>query len=119
MERIWERAREVGRLVAQSPEYGAFTRANGRLTEDGEAVSRLKRLQELEEQFTRGMQQGQAPSEAEQDEYERIASEIQVNPSYQAFEVARTNFDRLMMRINEEIARGVEEGEKSRIILPG
>jgi len=119
MERIFERAREVGRLVSQSSEYGAFTRANARLAEDKEAVTLLTRLQELEEQFTRGLQQGQAPGEAEQDEYERIASEVQVSPAYQAFEVARTNFDRLMMRVNEEIARGVQEGEQSRIILPG
>lgn len=119
MERIWERAREVGRLVAQSDEYGAFTRANARLTEDRDMVARLNRLQELEEGFTRGIQQGQAPGQEEQDEYERIASEVQVDPAYQAFEVARTNFDRLMMRVNEEIARGVQEGERSRIILPG
>ena len=58
MERIWERAREVGRLVAQSDEYGAFTRANARLTEDRDMVGRLNRLQELEEGFTRGIQQG-------------------------------------------------------------
>jgi cell fate (sporulation/competence/biofilm development) regulator YlbF (YheA/YmcA/DUF963 family) len=119
MERIWERAREVGRLVAQSDEYGSFTRANARLTEDREAVARLNRLHELEERFTAAMQRGEAPGEAEQDEYEKIAGEVQVSPSYQAFEVARTNFDRLMMRVNEEIARGVKEGEQSRIILPG
>lgn len=119
MERIWERAREVGRLVAQSDEYGAFTRANTRLTDDREVVERLNRLHALEERFTQGLQQGQPPSEEEQDEYERLASEVQVNPAYQAFEVARANFDRLMMRVNEEIARGVQEGEQSRIILPG
>jgi cell fate (sporulation/competence/biofilm development) regulator YlbF (YheA/YmcA/DUF963 family) len=119
MERIWERAREVGRLVAQSDEYGAFTRANARLAEDREAVTRLNRLQELEERFTAAIQQGQAPQDAEQDEYERIASEVQVSPAYQAFEVARSNFDRLMMRVQEEIGRGLQDGEKSRIILPG
>jgi cell fate (sporulation/competence/biofilm development) regulator YlbF (YheA/YmcA/DUF963 family) len=119
MERIWERAREVGRLVAQSDEYGSFTRANARLGEDREAVARLNRLHEMEERFTRALQQGETPDEAEQQEYERIATEVQVNPAYQAFEVARSNFDRLMMRVNEEIARGVQEGEQSRIILPG
>jgi cell fate (sporulation/competence/biofilm development) regulator YlbF (YheA/YmcA/DUF963 family) len=119
MERIWERAREVGRLVAQSDEYGVFTRANARLADDREAVTRLNRLQELEERFTRAIQQGQAPSDDEQTEYERIAGEVQVNPAYQAFEVARSNFDRLMMRVQEEIGRGLQEGEQSRIILPG
>lgn len=119
MERIWEKAREVGRLIAQSDEYGAFSRANARMSDDRDAVTKLNRLQELEAGFARALQGGQEPPEAEQEEFERIATEVQVNPSYQAFEVARANFDRLMMRVNEEIARGVQDGGQSRIILPG
>ncbi len=30
----------------------------------------------------------------------------------------RDNFDRLMEKVNQAIARGLKEGEKSRIILP-
>jgi hypothetical protein len=38
-------------------------------------------------------------------------------PGYQALAAAQSNFDRLMMRVNEEIAKGIEAGEQSRIIL--
>jgi hypothetical protein len=37
---------------------------------------------------------------------------------YQALVAAQSNFDRVMSRINEEIARGIEAGAQSRIILP-
>jgi cell fate (sporulation/competence/biofilm development) regulator YlbF (YheA/YmcA/DUF963 family) len=118
MDLIWEKARDVGRLIAQSDEYRAFGRARQGLGDDREAVSRLNRLQELEEKFTRLVQQGVEPDEDEQREYERVAGEVQVLPAYQAMAAAQANFDRLMMRVNEEMAKGIEAGEKSRIILP-
>lgn len=118
MELIWEKAREVGRLIAQSDEYRAFQRANARLGEDRDVVAGLNRLSELEESFAQAVQQGSEPPLEAQQEFERLAQEVQVKPSYQGFAAARENFDRLMVRIQEEIARGIQAGEQSRIILP-
>ena len=117
MEQIWEKAREVGRLVAQSDEYKALKRANERLSDDRGAVAGINRLSELQDTITRALQQGQEPDEAEREEYERVATSVQGSAAYQGFEAARANFDRLMMRIDEEIAKGIEAGEQSRIIL--
>ncbi len=117
MDQIWERAREVGRQIAQSAEYQAFKRASGGLSDDREAVTRLNRLQELEESFTQLMQRGQEPPLEEQQEYERLVGEVQAMPAYQTLAAAQSNFDRLMLRVNEEIAKGIEAGEQSRIIL--
>lgn len=118
MDTLWEKAREVGRLVAQSDEYKAYRRANGALSEDREAVARLTRLGELEQGFAAGMQQGIEPSREEQEEYERIAMQVQAAPAYRTLAAAQEGFERLMLRIQEEIARGIEAGEQSRIILP-
>ena len=117
MEAIWEKAREVGRLVAQTDEYQALRRANTALSEDREAVARLTRLGELEQGFTAALQQGEAPPPAEQEEYERLAGELQASATYRAFAVAQDAFERLMARIQEEIGRGIQAGEQSRIIL--
>lgn len=117
MEQIWERAREVGRQIAHSAEYQAFKRASQAIQDDREAVARLNRLQALEEAFTTLMQRGEEPALQEQEEYERLVGEVQVMPAYQALASAQTNFDRLMLRVNEEIAKGIEAGEQSRIIL--
>jgi cell fate (sporulation/competence/biofilm development) regulator YlbF (YheA/YmcA/DUF963 family) len=119
MDAVWEKAREIGRLVSQSEEYKAFKRANERMADDRNTVTQINRLGELQDAITRALQQGQEPSEAEREEFERVAGEVQVSPAYQAFEVARANFDRLMARIDEEIAKGIEAGEQSRIILAG
>ncbi len=117
MDLIWDRAREVGRLIAQSDEYGAFKRASQRMSDDREAVTRLNRLQHLEETFTAAIQGGTEPPLDEQQEYERLVGEVQAMPGYQALASAQSNFDRLMLRVNEEIAKGIEAGEQSRIIL--
>jgi cell fate (sporulation/competence/biofilm development) regulator YlbF (YheA/YmcA/DUF963 family) len=118
MELIWEKAREVGRIIAQSGEYEAFKRASGRLADDREAVTRLNRLDELQESLMRALQTGAEPSQEDIEERDRLGEEVQQMGAYQAFEAARSNLDRLMMRVNEEIAKGIEAGEKSRIILP-
>jgi cell fate (sporulation/competence/biofilm development) regulator YlbF (YheA/YmcA/DUF963 family) len=117
MEAIWDKARDVGRLLAQSSEYGALKRANERLADDRETVTRINRLNELEEQFTVALRSGAEPSQPEQEEYERLAGEIQDSAAYQAYEIARGNFDKLMLRVNEEIGKGIQAGAQSRIIL--
>lgn len=118
MDLVWEKARDVGRLLAQSPEYEALKRANTRLSEDTDTVNRVNRLNELQDVFARAMQTGIEPPEEQQAEYERLVGDVQASASYQSFEAARTNFDKLMMRVYEEIARGIEAGAQSRIILP-
>ncbi len=117
MDHMWDKAREVGRMIAHSDEYAAFKRASQRLSDDREAVTRLNRLQELEETFQTAIQQGTEPPLEQQQEYERLVGEVQGMPGYQALASAQSNFDRLMLRVNEEIAKGIEAGEQSRIIL--
>jgi cell fate (sporulation/competence/biofilm development) regulator YlbF (YheA/YmcA/DUF963 family) len=117
MDLIWEKARDVGRMIAQSDEYGAFKRASQRLSDDREAVTRLNRLQALEDGFQTALQQGTEPPLEEQQEYQRLADEVQAMPGYQSLAAAQSGFDRLMLRVNEEIAKGIEAGEQSRIIL--
>lgn len=118
MESILEKAREVGRLVARADEYLALKRANERLADDRETVTLLNRLSDLQDRLASTLQAGAEPGEAEQQEYETLVSGLQARANYQALVAAQSNFDRLMLRINEEIARGIEAGEQSRIILP-
>jgi cell fate (sporulation/competence/biofilm development) regulator YlbF (YheA/YmcA/DUF963 family) len=118
MDAIGERAREVGRLISQTDEYRALRRANEKIGEEREAVSLLNKLQELQESLSDSLRRGSEPTAEQADEYESLLGELQARSDYQAVVAAQSNFDRLMMRVNEEIARGIEAGEQSRIILP-
>ena len=117
-DQIQERAREIGRLLSRSAEYQAVKRANDRLGEDRDAVTLMNRLADLEDQITSFLRTGREPSEEVQKEYAEVAEQIQQRAVYQSVVSAQANFERLMARIHDEIARGIEAGEQSRIILP-
>ena len=118
MEGIKERAQELGRLVSQTDEYTALRRANELLGDDREAITVMNRLAELEQQMTGTLRAGQEPDTEVQEEFTRLAEEIQQRTVYQGVVAAQSNFERLMGTINEEIGRGIEAGVQSRIILP-
>lgn len=117
MEAVSEKARDLGRLIGQTDEYKALMRARERFAEDREAVTRVNRLAELEAAVGEAMQQGTEPSEEVREEYERVFSELQANPSYQGMVAGQSNFDRILQRVNEDISKGIEAGAASRIIL--
>ncbi len=117
MDAIQEKAREIGRLLSQTGEYRALKQANERLGEDRESVTLLNRLSALEEELSSSLRSGLEPSPEQEAEYESIAEELQQKSTYQALVAAQSNFDRYMVRINEEIGQGIKAGENSRIIL--
>ena len=53
------------------------------------------------------------------EEYETTFSKLQGYPSYQRVVAAQSNFDRILMRVNEVITEGMQAGAESRIIVPG
>lgn len=118
MDGIQERALEIGRLLSQTDEYKAVKRANELLGEDRETITLMNRLAELEEQITTSLRAGREPEATLQEEFAQLAEQVQQRTVYQTVIAAQSNFDRLMGRINEEIGRGIEAGEQSRIILP-
>jgi cell fate (sporulation/competence/biofilm development) regulator YlbF (YheA/YmcA/DUF963 family) len=115
---IQEKARDVGRLIAHTEEYKALKRSNERLSDDREAVTTINRLSQLEGELASMLRAGGQPSEEQQQEYEGLVETLQQMTVYQGVVAAQSNFDRLMERINEEIAQGIQAGDQSRIIIP-
>lgn len=118
MEAVWERAKELGRVLGQSEEYKAVNRAKERLANDREIVTKLNRLGELEAEIARSLQRGEEPPAETAEEYEAIFSEVQSRAEYQQLVAAQSNFDKILARVNEEIGKGMTAASQSRIILP-
>jgi cell fate (sporulation/competence/biofilm development) regulator YlbF (YheA/YmcA/DUF963 family) len=118
MEGVWEKARELGRLLGQSDEYKALSRAKNRVSDEREIVTMLNRLGQLETEVARALQRGEEPPEATAEEYENLFSEVQARPEYQGLVAAQANFDKVLARVNDEISKGMASAEQSRIILP-
>jgi cell fate (sporulation/competence/biofilm development) regulator YlbF (YheA/YmcA/DUF963 family) len=116
MEAIDKRADDLGRLVGQSEEYQAWRRTEERLTADQPMREALDRLAQLQMMVAEKAERGEQPPADQQTELEGLWSRVQVNPLYQSYIAARTNFDKMMYRVNEMILEGMKKGSESKII---
>lgn len=117
-ERIIEKAEELGRLIAQTPEYAYLQSANRDLGDDREATELLNRLRNLQETLIAAVERGEDPPEDQRAEYEELQEKIQTTSRYQALVSSQANFDKLMEKVHRSIGNGIRKGEESRIILP-
>lgn len=114
-----QKARDLGRLIGQSSEYQALKRANDSLNEDRDAVTLLRRMEELRVTAQRLIERGESPTTEMETELDTLLSKVQVNPAYQRAIVTQENFDKLMMQVNNWIAEGIKTGAASPIITLG
>ncbi|HWA56586.1 MAG TPA: YlbF family regulator [Gemmatimonadales bacterium] len=116
---IWDKAEDLGRMIGQTPEYKALRRAETALREDTDAQAKVDMIQRLARQMDELVAQGQMPDQATAESYEQAVRELEVSPSGQAYAVARANFEKVMIKVNQLIAQGMEKGATSNIITLG
>jgi len=113
---IWDKAQELGRQIGQSSEYQALRRAESSLREDKETVAQLDQIQTLARQVDQAIAQGQMPDQTTAEAYENAVRDLETSVVGQAYVVARSNFEKLMARVNQQISEGMEKGATSSII---
>ena len=116
---IWDKAEELGRLIGQTPEYKALRRAETTLREDADAQAKVELIQKLARQMDELVTQGQMPDQATAEVYENAVRDLEVSPIGQAYAVGRANFEKVMVKVNQLIAQGMEKGAASSIITLG
>lgn len=113
---IEEKAQELGRLIGQSSEYQTLRRAEKLLQEDAATRSRLEKIDTLARKIDEQVAQKKLPEEATMTEYETAVRDLETSPEGQAYVVARANYEKLMAKINQQMAAGIERGATSSII---
>jgi cell fate (sporulation/competence/biofilm development) regulator YlbF (YheA/YmcA/DUF963 family) len=116
---IEDKAKDLGRLIGQSPEYQAVKRASDSLNDDKDTVSLLQKMEQLRIDAQRMMQRGERPSEDMERQLDTLLNEVQGRAAYQRLLVAQENFDKIMGRVNDWILEGIEKGAMSSIITLG
>ena len=116
---IDDKAKELGRLIGQSPEYKEVKRANDALSEDRETITLLQKMEQLRLDAQRMLQRGERPTEEMEKQLDDLLTKIQTKPTYQRLLVAQENFDKTMGRVNDWILEGIEKGATSSIITLG
>ena len=116
--RIEEMARDLGQALGRTEEYQALKRAATGVEEDQELVRLKNDLDRLETEILNLLRSGKEPDQATSERYESLAQSLQVRPAYQRLVVAQANFDKILQRVNDTIAQGIQDAGTSRIILP-
>ncbi len=118
MANVQEMAKELGEALGRTDEYQALKRATASLDEDRELVELRNDLDKLESEILVALQAGKEPGDDVRERYDRLVQDLQVRPAYQRLIAAQANFDKLLKKVNDTISVAVDEGSKSRIILP-
>ena len=113
---IEDKAKELGRLIGQSPEYQALKRSSEGLNEDREAVALLQQMEKLRGEAQQLIQRGESPTPEMEQQLDSMLEKIQSQPGYQRAVSAQENFDKLMLRVNQWIMDGMKKGAASPII---
>jgi cell fate (sporulation/competence/biofilm development) regulator YlbF (YheA/YmcA/DUF963 family) len=114
-----DRARELGRLIGQSPEYQAVKRANEALNGDRDAVDLLRRMEQIRRDAQRMIERGEEPTIEMEQQLDELLGRVQGNEVYQRAIAAQENFDKVMVRVNDWIMDGIKKGATSSIITLG
>ncbi|NUO37449.1 MAG: YlbF family regulator [Gemmatimonadaceae bacterium] len=116
---IEDKAKELGRLIGQSPEYQAVKRANDALSQDAGAVALLRQMEQLRINAQQMLQRGERPTEEMEKQLDGLLGQVQGQSVYQRLVVAQENFDKVMGKVNDWIVDGIERGAASPIITLG
>jgi cell fate (sporulation/competence/biofilm development) regulator YlbF (YheA/YmcA/DUF963 family) len=118
MDGITEKAKELGRLLGQTPEYQTLRRAAATADDDREIVELREKLQDLDQRVAAAIRTGEEPDGTLAEEHDQIVAQLQSNSIFQSLISAQMNFDKILARVNQTITEGIEEGAEGRIILP-
>jgi len=111
-----DKARELGRILGQSPEYQAVKRSSEALNGDREAVTLLQQMETIRTDAQQLIQRGEQPTAEMEQQLDDLLSKVQTNPVYQRAISAQENFDKIMYQINNWIMDGMKKGATSSII---
>jgi cell fate (sporulation/competence/biofilm development) regulator YlbF (YheA/YmcA/DUF963 family) len=111
-----EKARDLGRVIGQSPEYQAVKKSSEALNSDREAVAVLQQMEKIRVDAQQMIQRGEQPSAEMEQQLDELLSKVQTNPVYQRAISAQENFDKVMYQVNNWIMDGMKKGATSSII---
>jgi cell fate (sporulation/competence/biofilm development) regulator YlbF (YheA/YmcA/DUF963 family) len=113
---IEDKARELGRVIGQSPEYQAVKRSSEALNSDREAVTILQQMEKIRTEAQQMIQRGEQPTPEMEQQLDDLLTKVQSNSVYQRAISAQENFDKVMYQVNNWIMEGMKKGATSSII---
>ncbi len=117
-ERIFEKAGEVGRLLAHTPEFQYLKAAHREIGDDAESNALMQKMRELQEKIIDHLNREEEPPQELESELAALTEKMQASSRYQSLIASQANFDKLMDQVQQAIGEGIRAGEQSGIIVP-
>ena len=114
---IYDMAKELGGALARTDEYQALKRAMDAVGDDRDLTEIRNRLEGLEGRIEASLRAGKEPDDELKEEYGKATEDLQSMSGYQRLVAAQTNFEKVMYKVNQTVAEGIEQGAQSRIII--
>jgi cell fate (sporulation/competence/biofilm development) regulator YlbF (YheA/YmcA/DUF963 family) len=111
-----DKARELGRVIGQSPEYQAVKRSSDALNSDRDAVTILQQMEKIRMDAQQMIQRGEQPTPEMEQQLDELLTKVQTNSVYQRAISAQENFDKVMYQVNNWIMEGMKKGATSSVI---
>jgi cell fate (sporulation/competence/biofilm development) regulator YlbF (YheA/YmcA/DUF963 family) len=111
-----DKARDLGRVIGQSPEYMDVKRSSDALNADRDAVTILQQMEKIRVDAQQMIQRGEQPTAEMEQQLDQLLTRVQSNPVYQRAISAQENFDKVMYQVNNWIMEGMKKGASSPII---
>ncbi len=113
-----EMAKDLGRALAQTDEYQILKRTVAGADDDRDMAELRTEIENLEGQLEASLRAGKEPEDALKTSYEEAVGRLQRSSTYQRLVSAQSNFDKVLLKVNQTIQDGIAEGAESRIIMP-
>lgn len=114
-----EKAKELGRIIGQSPEYQNVRKSSEALNADRDAVAVLQEMEKVRVDAQQMIQRGEQPTPEMETQLDDLLMKVQGNSVYQRAISAQENFDKVMYQVNNWILDGMKKGATSSIITLG
>jgi cell fate (sporulation/competence/biofilm development) regulator YlbF (YheA/YmcA/DUF963 family) len=111
-----EKAKELGRIIGQGPEYQTVRKSSEALNADRDAVAVLQQMENVRVDAQQMIQRGEQPTPEMEQQLDDLLMKVQGNSVYQRAIVAQENFDKVMYQVNNWILDGMKKGATSSII---
>jgi cell fate (sporulation/competence/biofilm development) regulator YlbF (YheA/YmcA/DUF963 family) len=118
MSSLEQLAESLGQALGRTEEYQALRKAAQAVDEDREITELRNGLDRLEAELMAQLRAGKEPPEEDRERYETMARDLQGRALYQRLVAAQANFDKILQKTNETMARAMQSAGQSRIILP-
>ncbi len=107
-EEIEKKAKELGKAIASSEEYKRYVEAREEVERDEKMQELFGRYEQLRDEFYQALESGQGNEEL-LGKIDALEKEISSNPKMKEYMEAEANFKKLIDKVNEKIAEGIQE----------